>query len=66
MFRRIIDRLLSVGEGKQLAWLVGIVLVLYGIFCLVGRIWGLDWTDILTLYLSVNIVARKLDNERCH
>ena len=52
MFRRIIDRLLSVGEGKQLAWLVGIVLVLYGIFCLVGRIWGLDWTDILTLYLD--------------
>ena len=38
MFRRRIDRLLSVGEGKQLAWLVGIVLVLYGIFCLVGRI----------------------------
>ena len=52
MFRRKIDRLLSLGEGKQLAWLTIIVLVLYGIFCLVGRIWGLDWTDILTLYLD--------------
>ena len=52
MFRRKIDRLLSVGEGKQLAWLTVVVLVLYGIYCLVGRIWGLDWTDILTLYLD--------------
>ena len=52
MFRRKIDRLLSVGEGKQLAWLTVIVLVLYGIFCLIGRIWGLDWTDVLTLYLD--------------
>ena len=52
MIRRRMDRILAQGEGKQLAWLVGIVLVLYGIFCLVGRIWGLDWTDILTLYLD--------------
>lgn len=52
MLRRKIDRLLSEGEGKQLAWLTGLVLVLYAIFCLVGRIWGLDWTDVLTLYID--------------
>ena len=52
MFRRKIDRLLSVGEGKQLAWLTVVVLVMYGLFCLIGRIWGLDWTDVLALYLD--------------
>lgn len=52
MIKRFFDRLFSEGEGRQLAWLTGLVLVLYVIFCLVGKIWGLDWTDILTLYLD--------------
>lgn len=52
MFLKRIDRILSEGEGKQLAWLTGIVLALFIVFCLIGRIWGLDWTDILTLYLD--------------
>ena len=52
MIKRFFDRLLSIGEGKQLVWLTVVVLLLYGIFCLIGRIWGLDWTDVLTLYLD--------------
>lgn len=52
MLRRKIDRILSEGEGKQLLWLTVLVLALFIIFCLLGRIWGLDWTDILTLYLD--------------
>lgn len=52
MIRRRIDRILAQGEGRQLVWLAGIVLALYLVFCLIGRIWGLDWTDILTLYLD--------------
>ncbi len=52
MLRRKIDRLLSEGEGKQLAWLCGIVLALFAVFCLLGRIWKLDWTDVLSLYLD--------------
>lgn len=52
MIKRFFDRLLSIGEGKQLVWLTVVVLLLYGIFCLIGRIWGLGWTDVLTLYLD--------------
>ena len=53
MIKRRIDRVLSEGEGKQLAWLTGIVLALFVIFYIVGKaFWGLDWTDILTLYLD--------------
>ena len=29
MFRRKIDRILSEGEGKQLAWLAGLALALF-------------------------------------
>ncbi|MCR5840510.1 MAG: hypothetical protein K6G86_00360 [Bacteroidales bacterium] len=52
MIRRRIDRILAQGEGRQLVWLAGIVLALYLVFCLIGRIWGLGWTDVLTLYLD--------------
>lgn len=52
MMRRKIDRLLSRGEGKQLLWLTVLVLVLFAVFCLTGAIWGLDWTDVLSLYLD--------------
>ncbi len=52
MLRRKIDRLLSEGEGKQLAWLTGIVVALFVIFCVLGRIWQLDWTEVLSLYLD--------------
>ncbi len=52
MLRRKIDRLLSEGEGKQLAWLTGIVLVLFAVFCFFGHLLGLDWKQVLSLYLD--------------
>ena len=52
MLRRKIDRLLSEGEGRQLAWLAALVVTLFAVFCLVGSIWALKWTDILNLYLD--------------
>ena len=50
--RRRIDRILSQGEGRQLAWLAGLALTLFLILCLVGSIWALGWTEILNLYLD--------------
>lgn len=52
MLKRKIDRILSEGEGKQLAWLAGIALALFLLLVLVGSIWALGWTDILNLYLD--------------
>ncbi len=52
MLRRKFDRLLSEGEGKQLAWLTGIVLLLFVVFCLIGSVLGLDWKQVLSLYLD--------------
>ena len=52
MFRRKIDRILSEGEGKQLAWLAGIALALFLLLVLIGGIWALGWTEILNLYLD--------------
>lgn len=52
MLRRRFDRLLSEGEGKQLAWLTGIVLVLFAVFCFCGHLLGLDWRQVLSLYLD--------------
>ncbi len=52
MLRRKIDRMLSEGEGKQLAWLTGIVLILFVVFCFIGYMLGLDWRQVLSLYLD--------------
>ena len=50
--KRLIDRILSQGEGRQLAWLAGIALALFLLLVLAGSIWALGWTDILNLYLD--------------
>ena len=50
--RRKIDRMLSRGEGQQLLWLTVLALALFAVFILVGAIWGLHWTDVLSLYLD--------------
>ena len=52
MLRRKIDRILSEGEGKQLAWLAGIALALFLVLVLLGSFWALGWTEILNLYLD--------------
>ena len=52
MFRRKIDRILSEGEGKQLAWLAGLALALFLLLVLAGSFWALGWTEILNLYLD--------------
>ena len=52
MLRRRIDRILSEGEGKQLAWLAGIALALFLVLVLAGSFWALGWTEILNLYLD--------------
>ena len=52
MLRRKIDRILSEGEGKQLAWLAGIALALFLLLVLAGSFWALGWTEILNLYLD--------------
>ncbi len=52
MIRRIIDRILSEGQGRQLAWLAGIALALFLILVLAGSFWALGWTEILNLYLD--------------
>ena len=50
--KRRIDRILSQGEGRQLAWLAGIAVTLFLVLVLVGSIWALKWTEILNLYLD--------------
>ena len=52
MLKRKIDRILSEGEGKQLAWLAGIALALFLLLVLIGSFWALGWTEILNLYLD--------------
>ena len=52
MLRRKIDRILSEGEGKQLAWLAGLALALFLVLVLLGSFWALGWTEILNLYLD--------------
>jgi len=52
MLKRRIDRILSEGEGRQLAWLAGLATVLFLVLCLIGGIWAIGWTDILNLYLD--------------
>ena len=52
MLRRKIDRLLSDGEGKQLAWLAALALTLFLLLVVIGSIWALGWTEILNLYLD--------------
>ena len=52
MLKRRIDRILSEGEGKQLAWLAGIALALFLVLVLLGGFWALGWTEILNLYLD--------------
>ena len=50
--KRLIDRILSQGEGRQLAWLAGVALALFLLLVLAGSIWALGWTEILNLYLD--------------
>ena len=50
--KRLIDRILSQGEGRQLAWLAGIALALFLLLVLAGSFWALGWTEILNLYLD--------------
>lgn len=50
--KRRIDRILSEGEGKQLAWLAGIALALFLVLALLGGLWALGWTEVLNLYLD--------------
>lgn len=52
MLRRKIDRILSEGEGKQLAWLAGLALALFLLLVVAGSFWALGWTEILNLYLD--------------
>ena len=52
MIRRIIDRILSEGQGRQLAWLAGIALALFLLLVLAGSFWALGWTEVLNLYLD--------------
>ena len=50
--KRLIDRILSQGEGRQLAWLAGVALALFLLLVLAGSFWALGWTEILNLYLD--------------
>ena len=50
--KRLIDRILSEGEGRQLAWLAALALTLFLILVAIGSIWALGWTEILNLYLD--------------
>ena len=52
MIKRTIDRILSEGEGRQLAWLAALALTLFLVLVLIGSFWALGWTDILNLYLD--------------
>ena len=52
MIKRTIDRILSEGEGRQLAWLAALALTLFLLLVLIGSFWALGWTDILNLYLD--------------
>ena len=41
MIKRTIDRILSEGEGRQLAWLAALALTLFLVLVLIGSFWAL-------------------------